>query len=365
VTRVLFLTLYPETMPSSRLRVHQYLPYLAGLGIEGRVAPTLPEPLFSQMYYSRSKWVHALQYLAEAVNSLTRLAGSPNYDVVFVQKGMLSTNLRGFDRLLARIRGRLIFDIDDVLFGRSVVEFSSPFLGWLQDRNQLEKISARSEAVIVGNSYLRDRALQYNSKVFLIPTPVDTRRFQLGEKKSADRNGEIVLGWIGTESGLSYLRILEEALALLSKRYRIRLKLITRLNPRTDFSLKGVKMDWTPWSYETEVDEMGRFDIGLMPLPEDEWSRGKCGLKLLQYMAMGLPSVSTRIGANSEIVEEGEDGFLAGKTEEWVEKLSRLIEDAALRKQMGEAARRKAVEKYSVERLAPKLAQILTGAGGS
>ena len=162
MTRVLFLTLYPETMPSSRLRVYQYLPYLKSFAIEARVLPALPEPWFSRMYYSRSKWVHALQYAAEAFNSLNRLRRGRDYDVVFVQKGMLSTNLRGLDRLLARTCRRLIFDLDDALFGRSVVEFSSPLLRWLQDRNQLGKISARSEAVIVGNSYLRDLALRYN-----------------------------------------------------------------------------------------------------------------------------------------------------------------------------------------------------------
>lgn len=358
MTRVLFLTLYPETMPSSRLRVYQYLPYLRPLGIEACVLPALPEPWFSRLYYSRSKAVHALQYIAEAVNSFVRLRQARNYDVVFVQKGMLSTSVRGFDRLLGPAR-RLIFDLDDSLFGRSVVEFSSPLLRWLQDPSQLEKISARSEAVVVGNSYLRDRALQFNPNVFLIPTPVDTQRFRPLEKKSTGRNGEVVLGWMGTESGLPYLGILAQALADISKRYRVRLKLITGPLAR-DFAPTGAKTDWVPWSYETEVAEAGGFDIGLMPLPEDEWSRGKCGLKLLQYMALGLPSVSSPVGANAEIVEEGRDGLLAAGTEEWVEKLSRLIEDEPLRRHMGEAARKKAVEKYSVEKLAPKLARVLT-----
>ena len=168
----------------------------------------------------------------------------------------------------------------------------------------------------------------------------------------------MIIGWIGVEASLVYLELLQNVLQEIARRYPVRLKIISRVGEKP-FTLPGVPMNLVPWSYETEVEEMAEFDIGIMPLKEEEWARGKCGLKLLQYMAMGIPSVSTRFGVNSEIVEEGKDGFLAQSSEEWVEKLSRLIEDAALRQKMGEAARKKAVEKYSLEKTALLLADVL------
>ena len=360
--RVLFLTLYPETIASSRLRVYQYLPHLRQWGIEATVLPALPEPWFSRVYFSSSKLTHVIQYGAEVINTLRRLSAIGRYDVIFIQKGIVSTNLRGFDRLLEKVYDRVIFDLDDLIYGRSVVEFTQPFLRALQDPHQTEIISSRSRAVVAGSSYLRDLALQHNRNVFLIPTPVDTDRFRPRRENSKPEKGEIVIGWIGIPGALVYLRAIENVLRDLSGRYPIRLKLITRI-PEKPFTLNGVKIKTVPWSYETEVQELEELDIGIMPLPDSEWARGKCGLKLLQYMAMGIPSVSSRVGANSEIVEEGRDGFLAQDPDEWAGKLSRLVEDAQLRKKMGSEARAKVLEKYSLGKMAPRLAGVLKGDG--
>lgn len=356
--RVLFLTLYPETMPSSRLRVYQYLPYLRQRGIDATVLPAVPEPWFSRFYFSSSRGSHFIQYGIEIFNTFARLSATGRYDVIFVQKGILGTNLRGFDRLLGKARGRLIFDLDDSVYGRNVVEFNRSFFRLFQDRHQTEKISSRCQAVVAGNSYLKNLALQYNPNVFLIPTPVDTDRFRPSQENSKGAREEIVIGWIGIEGALAYLRILEGVLRGLSRRYPIRLKVIARFDQKP-FALEGVRTTAVRWSYQTEVEELEELDIGLMPLPDDEWVRGKCGLKLLQYMSMAIPSVASRLGANSEIVEEGRDGFLASGLEEWTEKLSSLIEDAPLRKKMGEEARAKVLEKYSLQRMAPRLARVL------
>ena len=356
--RVLFLTLYPETMPSSRLRVFQYLPYLREAGIEATVLPTLPEPWFSRLYFARSKWPHLFQYMVEAVLGLERILQSRKYDVVFIQKGILSTNLRGFDRLLARANDSLIFDLDDLVFGRSLIEFQSPLLRSLQDPDQTKKISSRAKAVIVGNQFLKNRALEYNSNVFVIPTPVDTNRFSPKEMPARKNPNEIVIGWMGMETTLGYVFPLKEILFKLSRRFPIRLKLITRLG-RWSHPFQGFPVDVVSWSYETEVQQMADFDMGIMPLPNEVWSEGKCGLKLLQCMAMKIPSVASATKANCDIVEDGKDGFLASTPDEWLEKLSLLIEDEKRRKEMGERARRKAVENYSLEKTAPELIEVL------
>jgi glycosyltransferase involved in cell wall biosynthesis len=358
VIRVLFLTLYPETMPSSRLRVYQYLPYLRRLGIEATVSPVLPEPWFSRFFYNSSKWSRLCQHTAEAFANLGRIYQSRRFDLVFIQKGILPSNLRGFDLLLERMNPRLIFDLDDAVYGRNIVEFSSPLFRCLQDRDQTKKISSLATAVVAGNCYLRDLALQYNRNVFLIPTPVDTNRFCPRPEDSQNGRKEVVIGWIGVNPGLAYVQLLEKVFQELARKYQVRIKIITRAG-KEPLTFDGVNVEVKNWTYESEVSEIQEFDIGVMPLPDDEWTRGKCGLKLLQYMALGIPGVASRVGANLEIVEDGMDGFLAQEPAEWIEKLSRLIESRELRQKMGEAARQKAVANYSLEKMAPQLAEVL------
>jgi glycosyltransferase involved in cell wall biosynthesis len=291
--------------------------------------------------------------------NFSRILKSRRYDVLFIQKGILSTNIRGFDRLVRWANPRLIFDLDDAVYGRNIVEFQVPFFRMLQDEDQAKKISSYASAVVAGNRYLKELALQYNRNVCLIPTPVDTNRFCPRKEDPSREHKDIVIGWIGVSGTfIEYFPSIVEVLQEISRRYPIRLKVITRPT-KEPFHLSGVSCNWVPWSYESEVKEMEEFDIGIMPLTDDEWARGKCGLKLLQYMAMGIPSVASRVGTNCEILEDGVAGFLAMEPREWIDKLSRLIEDALLRKKMGEAARKKVVEKYSLEKMAVSLAKLL------
>lgn len=357
--RVLFLTLYPETIPSSRLRVYQYLSYLREAGIETKVLPSLPEPWFSRLYFSNSKILHFFQFALEALFTFLRIWQARKFDIVFIQKGILSTNLRGFEKLLSFVKRSLIFDLDDLVYGQSPTEFGLPLLKFLQDASQTKKISNRSRVVIAGNEFLKEEALQYNSNVFVIPTPVDTNRFLPANKSNTK---ETVIGWTGMETTLGYLFELKNVLSELSKRYPIRLKIITRIG-RWTHPFEGFPVDVVPWSYETEVNEMSAFDIGVMPLPKELWSEGKCGLKLLQYMSMEIAGVASRTKANQDIVGDGKDGFLAENEEEWISKLSVLIENSQKRKEMGERARSKVVEHYSLEKSAGQLIKILRTIG--
>lgn len=356
--RVLFLPLYPESMPSSRLRVYQYLPRLRRWGIDGTALPALSEPWFSRLYYSSSKGVHFFQYTLEALRNLWRIREARKYDLVFIQKGVLSTNLRGFDRLIEKAHSRIVFDLDDSIYGRNLIEFNASVLRGLQDAEQMAKISSFSQAVIAGNSYLKDCALRYNRNVYVIPTPVDTNRFKPRQNLTRRTREEIVIGWIGLGSTLEWVRPLQKVFQGLSGRYPIRVKFITRPDGKSS-DWPGTRFEIAPWSYETEVEEMEEFDIGVMPLPHTEWSKGKCSLKLLQYMAMGLPSVSSRVGMNCEVIEEGVDGFLASDPDEWIQKLSSLIEDPRLREKMGRLAREKVLRHYSLDHTAPLLADVL------
>jgi len=357
--RVLFLTLYPETMPSSRLRVYQYLPFLKDQGISYTVSPAVAEPLFSFLYFSKSKFLKALYCLAELVGVYSRIRRARHYDVILVQKGLVSSNWLNLDLKLKNRARRVIYDIDDDVLGQFVVEFGLPSLRRRQDQDQTQKLARLAQTVIVGNRYLQTKALTLNSNVVVLPTPVDAERFCPSPQERSKSN-EIVIGWIGMEIGMNYLRNLTPVFKRLASRYPIRLKVISRLSAGEDsFVLPGVKTDFVRWDYATEVFEMRSFDVGIMPLLEDEWGPGKCGLKLLQYMSMGIASVASRVGANCEIVDEGKDAFLAGSHEEWEEKLACLIESPVLRLQMGQTARLKVIKRYSLNALAPRWVEVL------
>ena len=288
-----------------------------------------------------------------------RQAGA--FDVVFVQKGLISTSLKGLERALLRRSKKIIYDFDDDVLGQLIVTFRSSFLRSRQDMGQTLKLAGAAQTVIAGNDYLSRKALEYNRSTVLLPTPVDTDRFAPSTETPAGKT--VVLGWIGMEIGLGYLRRLGPVLENLARRYPVCLKVISRCSGAEKFEIPGIATRFVPWSYESEVREMQEFDIGIMPVEEDEWGPGKCGLKLLQYMAMGIASTASRVGANCEIVDEGQDAFLAASAEEWEQKLSALIESPELRKKMGSAARRKAVEKYSLKALAPKFIRIVKGEG--
>ncbi len=356
--RVLFLTLYPETMPSSRLRVYQYLPFLAAHGVQADCLPAVPEPWFSRLYFSKSRLAKFVYCLWETLSFFARIRSARGYDLVFVQKGILSTNLRGFEKKLIRSAKRLIYDFDDDVLGRILTEFRLPPMRALQDAAQTLKIARAADSVIAGNAYLRQRVARENSEVSVLPTPVDTDRL-CPRAESGMPSDETVLGWIGMEIGLPYLRTLAPVLQELSRRYPLRLKIISRLTRGAAFEMPGVKTQFVNWSYDSEVREMQEFDIGLMPVTEDTWGPGKCGLKLLQYMALGIASVASRIGANREIVTEDVDACLAFSPQEWIEKLSPLIESPEKRRKMGQAARAKVLEHYSLKALAPQFVRII------
>ena len=351
-------------MPSSRLRVGQYLPFFRERGIEATILPALPDPWFTRFCYSKSKILRFFHLAAEVLNAFRRAFLSRFYDVVFIQKGITLSNFRGLDRLFSRSSRPLVFDLDDSVFGLNAVEFRFPWLWALQDKGQTIKIARRANAVIAGNAYLKDLTEDYNANVFVIPTPVDTERI-LPEPSSRDpASSKTVIGWLGVPGGLIYFDLIAEALQRLAKRYPLVLRIVSRLNGR-HFSVPGVTMEYVDWDYACERRDLNAFDIGIAPMADDHWAKGKCSLKLLQYMAAGLPTVSSRSGMNQEVVEDGVDGFLAEGTGEWFEKLSRLIGDIPLRKKMGEKARLKVVDHYSLKKNAERFSDLLFEVGRS
>ena len=193
----------------------------------------------------------------------------------------------------------------------------------------------------------------------LIPTTIDTDLYRPERRRPRD-DGTVTIGWTGSHSTARHLERLRPALTELAARQPFRLIVIGANTP----PIPGAVVEARRWSAETEVDDLSDVDIGIMPLPDDAWSRGKCGLKALQYMGLGIPAVVSPVGVNTEIVVDGVNGLIAGTDDEWIDRLVTLMNDAALRKKLGSAARESVEQRYSAKQIAPKVAAIFRRASG-
>lgn len=354
--RVFFVALTGPRFAASRTRVFDYLPYLKANGVQADVAVVLPDRM-STWTYSRRGFGRLIHYIWVWWRSLRlglrTLRFAPGYHVVFVQRTFFCAPIA---RLLRKISRKVIFDFDDAIFTTEAPDenWMGRLRTWHHSRGLAKMLRAASR-VIVENTYTAAYAERYCPEVSIITGPIDTGRYAPGGE--VDGCGDVVLGWIGSYTSAPYLELIREPLAELGARHHhLRLCLIGEGGFDTD----AVPLEWRPWSMETEVRDLRSFDIGLMPLPDDPWTRGKGGYKLLQYLSMGIPAVSSPVGINREIVEDGVNGFCARSHGEWVSCLERLILDRALRHRMGEAGRAKMEACYSLERSSQRLLRILS-----
>ena len=228
----------------------------------------------------------------------------------------------------------------------------------MRPRHKIDKIIRLSDCVIVGNEYLKNYALKFNKKVFVLPTVVDTNRYVPKRKSKHNADGKVVIGWIGSPSTQSYIKDFIPIFSILWEKYKnIFLNIVG-----SDFTYEEDLADniiLHRWSLQKELKELQSFDIGVMPMPDNNWTKGKCGFKALLCMSVGIPTVCSKVGVNSEIVKDGVNGFLASNKEEWLKKLSILIESPNLRTKLALRGRKTVEEKYSVKVYASKFLEIL------
>jgi len=350
--KILFLTLYPEQIASTRYRVYQFIPYLKKNGFKCTVIPAISQDVFLKLHSSKKISDKFHYQFIEFINRLNAILRARKYDVVFVQKGLLSLRLKGLPEILLVIAKKIVFDFDDFV-NLWPPQKMPGYLSFLEDVNQIPRLIKYAKYNIVGNKYLRDYALAYNSNVSVIPTSIDTNRFYLKEKVS--NSNEVTIGWIGSSNTINYLDIIKNSIKEIAKKYNIKFKIIADKS----ISLDGVNCIFKEWKHEEEVEDLHSLDVGIMPLVDNEFTLGKCGLKALQYMASGIPCVLSPVGINKEIVAHGVDGFYADTDDEWIQKLNLLIKDKDLRLEMGLLARKKVEDVYSLKINAPKLKKIL------
>src|SRR4030043_314317 len=293
--------------PSARYRVFQYIPFLK---MEGYISEVFTIPKNN----------------LDRINMFRKMR---NFDIVFLQKKLL--NIIEL-HILRKNSKRLVYDFDDAVMFRDPDNKSQVSK---KRMNYFLRTVKNTDIIIAGNKYLKNFSIKENPETFVIPTSVDMNRYT--EKQSSTESNPLILGWIGSNATLFYLEKIRNVLDTIFDRFpHVRLKIVS------DRFLDCTRMPVIKkhWAYEEEISDLHSFDIGLMPLIDDPWSRGKCGFKLLQYMAIGVPGVASKVGVNSEIIEHGRNGFLADNRGEWVDCLSRLIEDVALRKSLGQEARK-------------------------
>ncbi|RJP24137.1 MAG: glycosyltransferase family 1 protein [Candidatus Omnitrophota bacterium] len=316
-------------MASTRLRALQYIIPLKQCGIH---VDTVIAPKDS----------------SEKMNFFRRIR---QYDVVFIQKKLFQPWEITLIRPLSRF---LIYDMDDAVMykNRGNVQGKHP----VRER-KFKSTVKRADLIIVGNRYLKEQVFSFNSSVEILPTPVDLSRYHPKIHQGKDR---LTIGWIGSRSTLGYLENLKDVFEQIGRRFSfVELKIVAD----AFFECQNMNIVKSHWNHDTEIEDLQSFDIGVMPLPDDRWTRGKCGFKLMQYLSVGIPAVCSPVGMNREIVRHGENGFWASNHDEWIEYLIRLIENQEIRRKFGVVGMETVRKNYSLEVNVKRLIRILNRYG--
>ncbi len=329
---VLFLPMGDRKLASSRYRLYQYVDHAADYGVQPRVLD----------------WASVRGRAARLRTAAQTLIAAPRADVVFIQKRHDAAALYA-----ARLARRVVFDFDDAIWLPPPNDRRDPAkIPRLLD--QLHAVLRRSDLIIAGNETLHAYAAQFTSHVTIVPTVVDLDQYTLAPNVTRD---VVTLGWVGSHATIMYLDRLDEVFTSLAERYpgRVRLKVVSDV----PYHHATLPVENVAWSLRDEVEQLRDIDVGLMPLRDSEWERGKCGFKLLQYMALGIAAVGAPVGVNTTILQHEVNGLLAGSADQWLTALVRLIDDRALRQTLGAAGRQTIERSYSLQAVGPRFFELL------
>lgn len=342
---VLFLVPYPlHSAPSQRFRFEQYLHLLAEHGLSYRVQSYL-QPATWQVLYRKGFFLHKTWgVISGMLRRYALLATMHRYQYVFIHREAAPLGPPLYLWLLAKVwRKKIVYDFDDAIWikNHSVINKFPAAFKWYSTTTLLMKWSCRNAC---GNDYLRRYASLHNPQSVLLPTTVDTEKVH-NRIRVRNENEIPVIGWTGTLTTVRYLEAIVPVLSELHQQFRFRTLVISDIPPA--FSLP--EMTHKPWRLETEIEDLLEIDIGLMPLETDRWSEGKCGLKVIQYMALGIVPIATFTGASAQIIQHGINGFICQHTNEWSLYLHQLLADPQLLRKMAALTRQRIVEHYSVK----------------
>jgi len=352
--RVLSLTRYASKGASSRYRFFQYTPYLEGRGFVIENAA-----LFSDAYLIRRYQSNRLHYgplVKTYALRVAKLLTAGQYDLLWIEKEALPFIPAFLERLILRNHTPYVLDYDDAIY-HTYDQHPSWIVRQLLGR-KIARIMQGAFLVVAGNDYIADYARRAGAhRVAIIPTVIDLTRY---DAIPHETGSSCTFGWIGTPVTARYLDIFRRILPQIGDEGKVRLLSIGS----GPLAWHDERLEVVDWSQESEVEQLRRIDVGVMPLSDSPWDRGKCGLKLIQYMAFGLPVLASPVGVNVDIIEHGKNGFLCKTPEEWIDAMKYLADKPEVRAEMGKGSRNKVASTYSLEVAAPRLACLLTEAAG-
>lgn len=343
--KILFIAAHrANRSPSQRYRFEQYFDFLKANGYECELSSIIAEADDAFFYSPGHLFKKFLFTVKSAVKRLKDLKRADDFDIIFVQREAYMTGSTFFEKRFAGSKAKLVYDFDDSIWIMDTSDANKKW-EWMKSTKKTGEIISVSNMVFAGNKYLFDYAQKHNSNVKIIPTTIDTAIFR---RKEEYKNSEkICIGWSGS---ITTIKHFEEATAILKKvKQKYGDNVYFKVMGDDTYENKELNIKGIPWTSATEIDIISSFDIGIMPLPNDQWVKGKCGLKGLSYMALEVPTIMSAVGVNTEIISDGLNGFLATTEEEWINKISLLIESFELRKTLGMNGRKTVIDRYSLE----------------
>jgi glycosyltransferase involved in cell wall biosynthesis len=342
--RVLFVAGHRlNRAPGQRFRFEQYLDHLRNEGFVCELSPLLTADDDKIFYGRATAFRKALVLARGAIRRARDVRRARAFDIVFLQREAFFGGWPLFERAFKAADARLVLDFDDAIWLLDVSEVNRRY-GWLKRPQKTAEIARMADLVIAGNSFLRDYALEFNQNTIVIPTTIDTLSYR---RTAPPRiSGPVCIGWTGSTTTIPHFETGVPYLERVKAKYGegVRFRVVGDASYRNE----ALGVQGEAWNAAGEVETLSDMDIGIMPLPDDVWSKGKCGLKGLQFMGLEIPVVMEDLGANRDIVTDGTDGFLATGSAAWVSKLSALVESPDLRARVGAAGRRTVEARYSV-----------------
>ena len=341
--RILVICPYPEKVaPSQRLKYEQYFDYFREQGYEVNVSPFMLLS-FWKLVYKKGKIFQKIYFTMLGYLKRTRdLFRLPFYDGVYIHLWVTPFGFPVFEFLFWLMNKKIVYDIDDMVFidHKSV---ANRIISPLKGRKKMMYLMGKAKHVIVCTPFLKEIADKKNKNVTDISSTINTETYRMVNEYSNSKN--LVVGWSGSHSTSKYLKLLETVFEKLKSKYNFNILVIGDAS----FSFNKVECEALPWTEATEVPNLQRIDIGVYPLPiKDTWVLGKSGLKALQYMALGIPTVASAVGANFRVIEDGVSGYLAETEDQWFDRIEGLLNDAQLRKRIGQDARGRVENYFSI-----------------
>jgi glycosyltransferase involved in cell wall biosynthesis len=350
--KAFFYLLDGDSNASSYHRVLQYFPYFRQHGIEARALRPVPNSLYHRLVERGGGMPSKVAfYSLFAAQRVVQVQRATKADVVVIQRDLFPFGPPVLERLLQRNNANLVYDTDDATYLKPSFTPSTPFQR-LRRFDKVADVVRHARWVSVATEPIAAWVRQYNANVSVVPMALDLNAYVPRPSRSAV---PVVLGWAGTAGGLRYLEALAPVLRALGDKALVRVV----SGGFQSVQLPGVALEPRPWQH---IQDLGDFDVGLLPLDDSEFERAKFPFKLLQYFALGLPVVASRVGIAAEVIKNGENGLLASSDTEWRDALCRLIDDRPLRERLGQAGRASVERSYTVERVAPLLVEGLLAA---